>query len=190
MPDTLPVHVNRESLHSLEVPTSFETDGSFDVRLINHGEPIHVHLHLDDSLSELAAIEAPNHHVDRESERPVRVTVTRPAPVRGSLKVATSYGAETRYIDVNLVEPSESEESVQVDESLGKPQGPPESTSDSGPASAAGLDRLSGPVVGLAVVAVVLAILVAAMLGGLVAWAGAFVVALAVVAALVLLLSE
>ena len=45
--DTLAVHVNRGGLHELEVPDVFETTGTFDLRLINHGQSVHVHLHLD-----------------------------------------------------------------------------------------------------------------------------------------------
>jgi hypothetical protein len=112
VPDTLPVRLNRESLHSLDVPNGIETDGSFDVLLANHGEAVHVHLHLDDSLSRMATIDANNHYVQAESERPVRVTVDHPAEGHGKLKVVTGYGATTRYVDVDLTEPDESEGSV------------------------------------------------------------------------------
>ena len=191
MPDTLPVHVNRSSLHSLEVPERFETDGSFDVRLINHGEPLHVHLHLDDALSDLASIEASNHHVGRESQRVVRVRVHRPGSVFGKLKIVSSYGAETRYVDVDLEEPTETDEPVQVDESLSKPQ--PKSSDDSSDATRRGTSmaeerNLPMPVLGFGGFAVVLALGVAAVLGGTVAWVGALVVCLAVAAAVVLLL--
>lgn len=122
MPDQLPVHLNRESLHSLEVPTAIETDGSFDVVLRNHGEAVHVHVHLDDALSELASIDANNHYVQAGSQRSVRVTVRREAAARGKVKIVTGYGAKTRYVDVDLIEPAEEEETVEVDESLATPQ--------------------------------------------------------------------
>ncbi|MBX0324586.1 hypothetical protein EGH21_16275 [Halomicroarcula sp. F13] len=131
MPDSLPVHVNREELHGLEVPATFETSESFDVRLVNHGESTHVHLHLDDALSSLASIEAPNHHVERDSERRVRVTLTRDGAVRGKLKVVTAYGATTRYVDVVVTEPDRSDDPVEVDEDLAKPQPKPDPGSDS-----------------------------------------------------------
>jgi hypothetical protein len=184
------VHVNRSSLHSLEVPERFEADGSFDVRLINHGEPLHVHLHLDDALSDLASIEAPNHHVDRESERAIRVRVHRPGSVFGKLKIVTSYGAETRYIDVELEEPTEPDEPVQVDESLSKPQ--PKSSQESTEPARRGTSMAEGrafptPVLALSGFAVVLALGVAAVLGGSVAWISALAVCLVVTAAVVLL---
>ena len=75
MTDELPVHISREELHTLEVPGSFQATGPFDVRLINHGESLHIHLHLDDPLSNVAAIDAGNHYVERDSQRYVHVDV-------------------------------------------------------------------------------------------------------------------
>jgi len=122
VPDTLPVHVNREELHGLEVPNEFTTTDSFEVRLQNHGESVHVHLHLDDALSEVARLEANNHHVEANSTRSVTVDVVGSPPTRGKLKVVTAYGATTRYSDVILEEPPEESNPVAVDESLSKPQ--------------------------------------------------------------------
>ncbi|MFC6757617.1 MULTISPECIES: DUF7524 family protein [Haloarcula] len=122
MSDALTVHVNRESLHSLSVPDSFEASDSFDVVLVNHGESTHVHLHLDDALSEQAAVEAPNHHVEGGGERAVRVRRTDDGRARGNLKVVTAYGATTRLVDVVLTEPVATDEPVEVDEELAKPQ--------------------------------------------------------------------
>jgi hypothetical protein len=194
VPDTLPVYVNRESLHSLEVPDRFETDDSFEILLINHGEPIHVHLHLDDALSSIASLDAPNHHVDRESERAVRVTLHSPGSTFGTLKVVTSYGATTRYVDVDIEEPTENDEPVQVDESLSQPQPTGEqATTDDGGDTADGTSPpfpLPLPLVALGVVAMVLALGVAAWVGETVAWLGAVVVVLAVGAGIALALSE
>lgn len=195
MSETLPVYVNRASLHSLEVPERFETDGSFDVQLINHGEPIHVHLHLDDRLSDIASVDAPNHHVDRESQRPVRVNVHRPGSVFGKLKIVTSYGAETRYVDIDLVEPSEPEETVQVDESLSKPQpesGEQSTAEDGGMAGSRGATERDRrlPVLALGAVTVVLALGAAAVIDGTLPWLVALFVVVAVAAATLLLLAE
>ena len=188
MPDTLPVHVNRTSLHSLEVPDAFETAGSFDIELVNHGEPIHVHLHLEDDLSDTASLGAPNHYVDRESTRPVRVTVHRPGSAFGKLKIATAYGAKTRYVDIDLAEPTEQAESVEIDESLSKPQS---NASERGAMTRSTSDRsVSLPVLGLGGVALLLAIAVASLVGGTAAWIGALVVFLAVAAALVVLVAD
>ncbi|QSG15401.1 DUF7524 family protein [Halapricum desulfuricans] len=122
MTDTLPVHVNRDQLHGLEVPNEVEVSGSFDVVLQNHGESVHVHLHLDDDLSDIATLSANNHHVASDSTRRITVDVSGSGPVRGKLKVATAYGATTRYVDVILTEPEPEPRDVAVDESLSKPQ--------------------------------------------------------------------
>ncbi|WP_254271686.1 DUF7524 family protein [Haloarcula marina] len=122
MPESLPVHVNRTTLHGLEVPKSFETSESFEIRIVNHGEPTHVHLHVDDALSELAAIDATNHYVKRGSERRVRVTLTKDGATRGNLKVATAHGATTRYVEVVVTESEAETQGVVVDEDLAKPR--------------------------------------------------------------------
>jgi len=152
VPEPLPIHVNREGLHSLDVPASFETAESFDVRLINHGEATHVHLHLDDDLSTLAALEAPNHHVNRNSERRVRVTLTEDGETRGNLKVVTAYGATTRYVDVLVSEPDQTKDPVIVSEDLSKPQPreEPDSESPLGGETTAALLAVGG--IGLALV--------------------------------------
>ena len=151
MSDALTVHVNDGELHSLDLPDSFEASESFDVRLVNHGEATHVHLHLDDALSAVAAIDAPNHHVERESERRVRVTLTENGTARGNLKVVTAYGATTRYVDLTVREPETAEESVQVSEELGKPQPKPAQNESS-------LDLPLMPVAIVGALAVVLAV--------------------------------
>jgi len=160
--DELPVHVSREGLHSLEVPESVEVTGPFDVRLINHAEPLHVHLHLDDPLSEVAAIEAGNHYVERESERFVRVDVDTDRldgeTLFGKLKVASAYGAETRWVDVEVVEPEVAESSVRVDESLAQPQPSREPA-----ASGAGVDPKL-VVLGLGLVAFAVAVAAAVLI--------------------------
>ncbi|GGM47373.1 hypothetical protein GCM10009006_30710 [Haloarcula argentinensis] len=141
MPDSLPVHLNRTDIHSLEVPHEFDATGSFDVQLVNHGEALHVHLHLDDSLSSVASLDATNHHVRAETDRLVKITVDGDGPVRGKLKIVTGYGAETRYIDIYIPEGGTENEPVIVDDELSKPQ--PKPTTESEPS----LEDLSaGPI--------------------------------------------
>jgi hypothetical protein len=128
VPDELPIHISREELHTVEAPAGFETDGSFDVRLVNHGNSLHVHLHLDDRLSRVARMDATNHYVEGDSERVVRIEVAgnREEDVFGKLKVVSAYGAQTRWIDIEVPLPDEGEGEVRVDESLGKPSPDPE----------------------------------------------------------------
>ncbi|MFW6434885.1 MAG: DUF7524 family protein [Halovenus sp.] len=181
MPQSLPVHISREQLHSLEVPATFEADGSFDIRLINHAESLHVHLHLDDPLSEIARLDAGNHYVEGETERRVRVEVDTDAlgeqPHFGKIKVATAYGAETRWIDVELTEPDETPNSIEIDESLSNPQ-PKEQPRE--PL----LDSQQLPVLVLGVVALLIAVLSAVLFQETVVTAGALLVFVGVVTAL------
>jgi hypothetical protein len=184
VPQSLPVHISREQLHSLEVPATFEADGSFDIRLINHAESLHVHLHLDDPLSEIADLDAGNHYVEGETERRVRVEVDTDAlgekPHFGKIKVATAYGAETRWIDVELTEPDETPNSIQIDESLSNPQ-PKEQSQGSL------LDAQQLPVLILGVVALLIALLSAVVFQETAITAGALLVFTGVVTALLFL---
>jgi len=162
--DTLPVHVNRDQLHGLEVPNEVEVSGSFDVVLQNHGESVHVHLHLDDDLSDIATLSANNHHVASDSTRRITVEVSESDAVRGKLKVATAYGATTRYVDVILTEPEPETQDVTVDESLSKPQ-PRASPTRTGDRTVDVFDVSIRPEIGVLVLgAVALAVAVAAAL--------------------------
>jgi len=184
VPQSLPVHISRDQLHSLEVPATFEAEGSFDIRLINHAESLHVHLHLDDPLSEIADLDAGNHYIEGESERLVRVTVDTDAlgerPTFGKIKVATAYGAETRWIDVELTEPEDSPTPVQIDESLSNPQ-PKEQSGD------ALLDAQRLPVLVLGVVALLIAVLSAVLFQETAITGGALLVFAGVLTALLFL---
>lgn len=182
MPGELSVHVNRDELHAVDVQPSFEAHDSFDVRLVNHGESLHVHLHLDDGLSRVARIGAANHHVDGNSERVVRVEVDDAAlggePIRGKMKIATAYGAETRWVDVTLDEPDVEDESVRVDESLSKPK-PAEPTDEP-----SALTRPEVPVLALGAVALFAALLAAVVLEDMLVLVGSLIVLAGVLVAL------
>ncbi|MFW6017356.1 MAG: DUF7524 family protein [Halapricum sp.] len=178
MTETLPVHVNRDQLHGLEVPNEVEVSGSFDVVLQNHGESVHVHLHLDDALSDVASLSANNHHVASESTRRVTIDVSGSGPLRGKLKVVTAYGATTRYVDVVLTEPESDTREVTVDESLSKPQ--PRSTPPrSGTVGSNALDfpvRPEVSVLALGAIALAIAVIAALVLENTVVLVGSFVV--------------
>nr|WP_303651795.1 hypothetical protein [Halovenus rubra] len=181
------VHISREGLHTLEVPASFETTDSFDIRLVNHSEALHVHLHLDDPLSKMATLDAGNHYVEAESERQVRVTVDERTLEQeaklGKLKVASAYGAETRWIDIKLSKPDPKEETVQVDESLAKPQPRHEENEP-------GIENPARLVLGLGFGAVLIAALAAAAIGAPLVAGGAVVVFGGVLVALFFLVQD
>ncbi|WP_423998980.1 DUF7524 family protein [Haloarcula salina] len=183
MPDSLPVHVNRTGIHSLEVPHEFDATGSFDVDIVNHGESLHVHLHLDDALSSVASIDAANHHIEADSERRIRVTVHDDGPVRGKLKIVTAYGAETRYVDIVVPEGGPENEPVIVDEDLAKPQ--PKTETESEPL----LEVLSTETLfaaGGGIVALVVGLLTLALTSNLLLTLGALVAVAGVLGALYL----
>jgi hypothetical protein len=187
--EELPVHVSRESIHSLDVPASLETHGPFDVVFVNHGQSVHVHVHLDDTLSKVASVDANNHYVEGESQRAVRVHVDTEAlpdePVLGKLKLVSGYGAQTRWVDVELSSPEEHDSPVAVDESLATPPTPePENSGDTPLVSPV------VPVLGLGVLAVVVALLAAVFVGGTLVVAGSLAVFAGVLVALFLLLPE
>ena len=122
MPTTLPVHLNHDRLHDVETVASFETTESFPILLKNGDAPVHVHLHLDDALSQVASIPANNHFVDADTTQQVDVEIEEgPRPVEGQLKIVTGHGAETDYVTVSVVEPDEREDAVDVDDTLADP---------------------------------------------------------------------
>ena len=157
--DTLAVDVNRSGLHTLEVDERFETDGPFVVELSNHGEATHVHLHLDDELSEIARLEAANHYVEGDERRSVRVKALSPREwpgdtIRGKLKVVAAHGQEKRFVDV-VFDRTPDDKPVEVDPELATPgsEGSSRPTAASGGPSALRVI----PVAVLGVVAVLLA---------------------------------
>jgi hypothetical protein len=170
--DTLAVHLSRDGPQSVAVPDAFETTGSFELAIHNHGTPAHVYVHLDDALGAVADVGATNLYVEDETTRVVAVEVADSfGTVSGTLDVVTRYGAESAPVDVTVTEPP----TVTVDESLAEPQ--PEPPSRDLPAG-------SVPVVGVSVVAVVVLVLGAALMDeSLVLPLGALAVAVGTVAA-------
>lgn len=123
MSQTLSVALNRRRLHDIEVDEPFTASEPFVVELDNHGEAMHVHLHLDDLLSSVASLEAGNHYVESGSTVEVGVDVAPvEQPMTGKLKIVTGYGAETAYADVTVEPPSSEKQPVEVDEDLARPQ--------------------------------------------------------------------
>ena len=160
MPDSLPVHLNHDRLHAVDTVASFEATESFPILLQNGDAPVHVHLHLDDALSQVASIPANNHFVDADAIRQVTVEVEDgPRPVEGRLKVVTGHGAETDYVTVSVVEPEEREDAVDVDETFADPPTREESDDESsGYDAVTGSLAANGPVVALGLFAIAVAV--------------------------------
>ena len=158
VPSSLPVELNRGRLHRIEVDDEATVSGSFAVGLNNHGEAVHVHLNLDDTLARVARLEANNHYVESEARRAVTVDVAEiDEPVTGRLKIVTGYGTETKYVTLT-VRPSEEDPGVVVDETLNRAP-----TTDDEPGTVSAIRRtverdLTLPVVGFGVLAIGIAL--------------------------------
>jgi hypothetical protein len=188
--ETLPVAINRGDIHAIDVPPSFEVADTFVVRIENHGSPTHVHLHLDDALSQVASLGASNRYVGDAEEVVVRVA-DGPRPAEGTLEVVTGYGAETARVAIDVVEPEQAEDAVAVDESMASPpvDGPdPEPTPSATPLP--GISRDAVPVLALSGVAVVFAVVAAVISDALAVLLGVLAVLAGVAAAVVLLREE
>jgi hypothetical protein len=123
------VHLNREGPQSIAAPQAFKATGEFTVYLQNHGTPLHAHVSLDNSLSEIARVVTPNRYVEEGATRSVRIEVADgDRPVDGRLEVVTGYGAETAYVSVTIRDPETVEPAVAVDEELGRPTSSPTRT--------------------------------------------------------------
>lgn len=129
MTDRLVVQLNRTGIHSVDVPETFETEGSFVVVLQNHGEATHAHLHLGEQLSEIGRLDATNHYLDGNTARRVSVDIDAEPETRrrGRLKIVAGHGARTRYVSV-VIDTTGS--TVRVDPALSTPSTEPSTAVD------------------------------------------------------------
>lgn len=124
MSDRLRVNLGREGPKSVELTEdSIEVTDDFIIEVHNHGHPQHVHVAPERDLGRFVRVEAPNHFIENDELRAIRIEVddNRPEKFNGQLRVVTGYGSETTYVDVYLREESPKQPSVAVDKSLGKP---------------------------------------------------------------------
>lgn len=102
MSESLPVELNRGSVHAIEAPETFTTDSPFHLELRNEGGAVHIHVHLSDALAQAARIEEVNHYV--EGDETVRVPVGT-VPERGAtgyLEIVSGYGTERERVEVTI----------------------------------------------------------------------------------------
>ncbi|MFW6437346.1 MAG: DUF7524 family protein [Halococcoides sp.] len=178
MTETLPVHVSRDGLHELSVPAEITVTGAFDIGVTNHGESVHLHVHLEDGLADVASVPATNHFLEDGDRRSIPVEMPTPdSTFRGKVKLVSAHGTCTRYVDVVVEPPEASEKTVRVDESLTHP---PERRPTPSPAVAAVDDPRT-----LAALASALALVVGIVVAVL---ANSLVVTVAVLLALVAVL--
>ncbi|MFB6236564.1 MAG: hypothetical protein ABEH81_06125 [Halopenitus sp.] len=195
---TLPVELNADGVYSVQAPAEFSTTEPFTVELRNRGQPVHVHLNVDDELARVASLTATSHYVDADSITRVRVDTREPERATGGkLKIAAGHGTETHYVDVEVQPIPEVEEPVVVDEELSKPADPePEESSPSPVESVAGAlpDRSELPQITAAhafvALAVAAAILVGVLVRSTVVTVGVLVVIVAAAGAVAVLQSD
>lgn len=115
--------LNDDGLHTIAAPSSFESDGPFEIWFYNHGEAVHVHCTLDDALSSVARLADGNHYVERGATYPVVVDAEPvDGTVTGELTIATGYGATRATTTVTIGEADDDTPGVETDEILSKPK--------------------------------------------------------------------
>jgi hypothetical protein len=150
VPETLAVHLNRDGPRTLSTEAAaLETDRSFVLEFVNHGGPLHVHLHPDEALDSVATPAETQVYVEEEATRGVEFAVTPGAgPAEGHVDLVTGYGAEETRLDVSITsERKDGGPDVAVDQSLAEKH----ATDDS---SGASLSEVAVPVAVAAVVVV------------------------------------
>lgn len=103
------ISLNRNGLNSVEVEQDqlrVSTAGSMVIE--NHGKPTHVHLHLNDDLASIAAIEDTHWYVPAGESRSVELEAAEGAAGRGRIEIATGYGQQTTDLDV-VIGPEDAE---------------------------------------------------------------------------------
>jgi hypothetical protein len=153
VPKTLSVHLNREGPRDLDPEAAaLETDRSFVLEFVNHGQPLHVHVHPDDVLDGVVTPAETQVYVDEAETRSVDVAVPRGAgPLEGRLQLVTGYGAEESAVAVSVTsERKDGGPDVAVDDTLTEKETPAD------PDTAASVTQVVTPVA-LAGVAVLVA---------------------------------
>lgn len=177
MPERLTVHLNRaEQRDVAPEATALETDRSFVLEFENHGDPLHVHVQLDEALDAVADPAASQVYVDEGETRNLEISVDDDHPdVEGALTLATGYGKTETTIDVTLTDRrKDGGPTVAVDETLSEKR---ESEVTQGGPQGEDLREFALATVGVLLAAAV-ALLVsdsAALLVGLLALAGGIV---------------
>lgn len=190
---TLTVDLNRDGVNTVETPDSFSADRSFAIEFVNHGQPVHVHLNLDDELSSVASLATINHYIEGDSTRTITVRTAEPhSDVTGRLKIAAGHGTTTVYIPVTVEPPTAEQNPIQIDESLSKPPQPdPEPTFPEHVRARLSTDHLDDawlPAIGFALLAVVVATAIGLTVDSTVVLFGTGIVVVAAVVAASLVL--
>ncbi|MFC3956881.1 DUF7524 family protein [Halovivax cerinus] len=123
MPESITVHVNRSERGAIEVDRpSIETDRAFEVRVKNHGEPLHLFVRASDEIAEALTVEETNPYVAAGDSTVVPVTVhAHSGPSTGAVRLETGFGANATDVAVTLTGGVGDDHRVDVDERLATP---------------------------------------------------------------------
>lgn len=184
----IPVHVNRSRGGTIEVERpAVETDRSFELAVVNHGEPVHLHVKPSDELADTVSIRETNRYVDADETVTVPVSVGgHTGPVTGHLELTTRFGANSTALEVTLTGGVGDDQRVDIDDRLTTPPAdePGESTAFDGLADRDTVETLG--LAGLVGFALLVGVVTAVVTGGWVAFLGVAAVLGGVLAALVL----
>lgn len=192
MSESITVHVNRSEHGAIDVDrASIETDRTFDLAVINHGEPVHLHVNPTEAIADALSVEGTNRYVDAGESTRIPITVAgHVGPLTGNLELATRFGANAAAIEVTLTGGVGDAQRVDVDEQLATP--PRIEETDEGPiallADVVTVETLA--LLGLVAVALLAGFATTVVVNGPVAWFGPAVVLSGVVVALFLLRRE
>lgn len=184
MSEALAVQVGQSGPNELEAPVTFTATSSFVVRLVNHGQPTHVHLRPGATVAGVSSVEAGNYYLERDAtvEIPVTVEEALGESRSGSIEFVAGYGDATVQTEVTL-EPA-SASAVTVGETLAEP------TPSSNQSRVGVFDNPAVPVGALGLAAVIVALLAVVLVQAPAVLAGAVVVLISVVVAAVLMFRQ
>jgi len=129
------------------VTDTVEAKDTFEIVLVNQGEPSHVHLSVAGEADQYVSLPPENVYVEDEETVEAVVGPT-PGEVEGTLKITSDYGAHQAEVDITVELKDQVVEagSVEVDDSLSQPMRPEEATADD---NIPRVDILVGIVLGL-----------------------------------------
>lgn len=119
MADTVPVKINVDGPNTLSLPDEATVEGDLLVQVENQGTDAHVHIRLDDTLSEIAALPESNHYVEGGESLEVPISFHPDTAATGVLEVVTGYGAHQQGVTLHV--DTSPDPTVTVDDSLDTP---------------------------------------------------------------------
>jgi hypothetical protein len=128
------VHINRKEANSIEfanneifIPVKPGEEHTFEISIINHGTPTHVHFSTSTNLRDKIVFLRDNPYVQREVKIPavVHLPASSEKLYQGEIYVSTGYGSKKKSFIAKLgIEVEEEKIPVIVDESLSRYERP------------------------------------------------------------------